>query len=63
MADVSLAEVELEHEEQASEVPDWAGPGVSGDPRFRQSALLRLPAQAGRPLTLPMILAADIPGP
>ncbi|ACA20361.1 adenylate cyclase [Methylobacterium sp. 4-46] len=56
LAGLILAEVELEHEAAPLAVPDWAGPDVSGDPRFRQSALLRLRAATGRPLTPETIL-------
>ena len=33
-AGLVLAEVELEHEEQAAPVPDWAGAEVTDDPRY-----------------------------
>ncbi|ACL61381.1 CYTH domain-containing protein [Methylobacterium nodulans] len=51
-----LAEVELERADAPLVLPDWAGPEVSGDPRFRQSTLLRLRAETGRALTLDAVL-------
>ncbi|MFE1602158.1 CYTH domain-containing protein [Methylobacterium sp. ID0610] len=63
LAGLILAEVELEHEAAALALPDWVGPEVSGDPRFRQSALLRLRAETGRPLTLEAILGQGEPSP
>ena len=56
-AGVVLAEVELEREDQPFSKPDWAGLEVSGDPRFKKTALLRLRARAGRPSTAAEILA------
>ncbi|GAA0283445.1 Inorganic triphosphatase [Methylorubrum aminovorans] len=53
-----LAEVELKHEAQAIELPPWLGQEVTGDPRFRQSAMLRLSQEAGRTVTLAEVLAA-----
>ena len=57
LAGVVLAEVELERGDQPFSKPDWAGLEVSGDPRFKKTALLRLRARAGRPLTAAEILA------
>lgn len=34
-----LAEVELEHDDQHVELPDWVGAEVTGDPRYRNAAL------------------------
>jgi adenylate cyclase len=58
LAGLVLAEVELERETDLLVLPDWAGPEVSDDVRFRQSTLLRLRAEAGRPLTVDAILGA-----
>ncbi|WP_407522058.1 CYTH domain-containing protein [Methylobacterium oryzisoli] len=58
LAGLLFAEVEVEHETQPLPIPGWAGLEISSDPRFRQSALLRLRAAAGRPLTLDDVLAA-----
>lgn len=58
LAGLILAEVEVAHETQPLLVPSWAGPEVSADPRFRQTALLRLRAETGRPLTLDDVLAS-----
>src|SRR4051812_10818015 len=57
LAGIVLAEVELEREDQPFSKPDWAGLEITGDPRFRKTALLRLRAEAGRPLTTAEILA------
>ncbi|MER2250466.1 CYTH domain-containing protein [Methylorubrum podarium] len=53
-----LAEVELDHEGQAFERPAWLGREVTGDPRFRQSALLRRFGESRRVITLEEVLAA-----
>lgn len=55
-----LAEVELEHAAQAVTLPDWIGREVTADPRFRQSTLLRLAREAGRPVTLTEVIAAAL---
>lgn len=55
-----LAEVELEHEAQDFERPPWLGREVTGDPRFRQSALLHRSGEAGRIVTLDEVLAAPL---
>ncbi|TGE02304.1 CYTH domain-containing protein [Methylobacterium nonmethylotrophicum] len=55
-----LAEIELEHEAQAVALPAWLGREVTADPRFRQSTLLRLAREAGRPVTLCEVLAAPM---
>ncbi|MBD8909091.1 CYTH domain-containing protein [Methylorubrum zatmanii] len=60
LAGMILAEVELEHEEQPFERPDWLGPEVTGDLRFRQSSLLRRSGQAGRLLTVEEVLSAPM---
>ncbi|MBA9067812.1 CYTH domain-containing protein [Methylorubrum extorquens] len=60
LAGMILAEVELEHEDQAFERPAWLGLEVTGDPRFRQSALLRRFEEAGRRVTLEEVLAAPL---
>lgn len=55
-----LAEVELEHEAQTIELPDWLGREVTGDLRFGQSMMLRLSGELGRNLTLVEVLAAPL---
>ncbi len=40
-----MAEVELESEDQSFELPDWVGPEVSADPRYRNSYLARHPSR------------------
>lgn len=42
-AGLVMAEIELESEEQAFELPDWAGEEVSGDHRFYNACLARAP--------------------
>lgn len=42
-AGLVVAEVELEDEGQAVELPDWVGAEVSGDPRYFNSNLTRHP--------------------
>ena len=54
---IILAEVELTHEAQVFERPDWVGDEVTADLRFRQSTLLHLCGQANRPVTLADMLA------
>jgi adenylate cyclase len=34
-----LAEIEMESEDAAVELPDWVGEDVTGDPRYYNSAL------------------------
>ena len=60
LAGVVLAEVELEREDQPFAKPDWVGLEVSGDPRFKKISLLRLRAEAGRPLTTAEILTIPL---
>ncbi|HJE22264.1 MAG TPA: CYTH domain-containing protein [Methylorubrum populi] len=60
LAGMILAEVELEHEEEPFERPDWLGPEVTGDLRFRQSALLRRSGEAGRALSPADVLAEPL---
>ncbi|KMO40732.1 adenylate cyclase [Methylobacterium variabile] len=55
-----LAEVELEHEAQAVALPGWLGREITTDQRFRQSTLLRLAREAGRPVTLTEVLSARL---
>ena len=57
LAGIVLAEVELTHEAQDFEPPPWLGREVTADPRFRQSALLRLSRTAPDGLTLEAVLA------
>jgi adenylate cyclase len=54
---VTLAEVELEDEEQPFARPAWIGAEVSGDPRFKKAAMLELRQTLGRPMTIRDILA------
>ncbi|MBB5762944.1 CYTH domain-containing protein [Methylorubrum rhodesianum] len=55
-----LAEVELDDEGQSFERPAWLGREVTGDPRFRQSALLRRFGDAGRIVTPEEVLALPL---
>jgi adenylate cyclase len=55
-----LAEVELDDEMQALDLPPWIEREVTGDPRFRQSTLLRLSSELGRRVTLAEVLAAQL---
>ncbi|CAX22457.1 conserved protein of unknown function [Methylorubrum extorquens DM4] len=57
LAGIILAEVELTHEAQVFERPNWAGEEVTADLRFRQSTLLHLYGQSDRPVTLADVLA------
>jgi adenylate cyclase len=56
LAGIVLAEVELEDENQDFTRPDWVGPEVTGDLRFRQSTLLHL-CRDGSAVGLTEILA------
>lgn len=60
LAGMVLAEIELEHEAQVVALPDWLGREVTADTRFRQSTLLRLAREAGRPVTLTEVIAARL---
>ncbi|GJD60496.1 Inorganic triphosphatase [Methylobacterium frigidaeris] len=60
LAGMVLAEIELEHEAQVVALPDWLGREVTADARFRQSTLLRLAREAGRPVTLTEVIAAPL---
>ena len=42
-AGLVMAELELEHEDQPFDLPDWAGTEVSGDPRYYNVHLARHP--------------------
>ena len=42
-AGLVMAEIELEHADQAVELPDWAGTEVTADPRYQNSSLVRHP--------------------
>ncbi len=42
-AGLIVAEIELEHEDEQPELPDWAGKEVSGDPRYYNTELARHP--------------------
>jgi adenylate cyclase len=44
LAGLVLAEVELDAADQAFMRPDWAGPEVTGDPRYMNNALARAAA-------------------
>lgn len=54
---IVLAEVELEDVAQPFSRPDWLGEEVTGDPRFRQSSLFALCADACGPVTMDQVLA------
>ncbi|MER2267323.1 CYTH domain-containing protein [Methylobacterium oxalidis] len=59
LAGIILAEVELAHEAQDFDRPDWLGAEVTGDPRFRQTALLHLCGQADGHRALAELLSID----
>jgi adenylate cyclase len=42
-AGLIMAEIELESEDQPFGLPDWVGPEVSADPRYRNGCLVRHP--------------------
>ncbi|MGO4476859.1 CYTH domain-containing protein [Massilia sp. 2TAF26] len=42
-AGLVVAEIELGSEDEAFEKPDWIGQEVTGDPRYYNSSLIRLP--------------------
>jgi adenylate cyclase len=42
-AGLVVAEIELGSEDEAFETPDWIGQEVTGDPRYYNSSLIRLP--------------------
>jgi adenylate cyclase len=42
-AGLVMAEIELEHADQAVELPDWAGAEVTADPRYQNASLVRHP--------------------
>jgi adenylate cyclase len=42
-AGLVVAEIELDSEDEAFERPDWIGQEVTGDPRYYNSSLIRLP--------------------
>ena len=44
-----MAEVELASEDEAFEMPDWAGEEVTGDPRYYNVNLARNPTRVGDP--------------
>ncbi|GEP05376.1 hypothetical protein [Methylobacterium oxalidis] len=54
-----LAEVELAHEAQDFDRPDWLGAEVTGDLRFRQTALLHLCGQPDGQRALADLLSID----
>lgn len=46
-AGLVLAEIELRHEDEPFERPDWLGPEVTGDPRYLNASLARQGANPG----------------
>ena len=42
-AGLVVAEIELGSEDEAFDLPDWIGQEVTGDPRYYNSSLIRLP--------------------
>lgn len=40
---LTIAEIELDYVGQLFEMPVWAGPEVTGDPRYGNSRLARMP--------------------
>lgn len=53
LAGLVLAEIELDHAEQAFTKPDWLGDDVSHDPRYTNSALAAAAAPPSPPLLPP----------
>lgn len=50
-----LAEIELSAEDEAFELPPWAGPEVTTDPRFQNTNLARAPVDSWRDDYLDML--------
>jgi adenylate cyclase len=48
-AGLVVAEIELGHETDAFDKPDWTGAEVTGDPRYYNSSLIRLPYSLWNP--------------
>ncbi|UMY18262.1 CYTH domain-containing protein [Methylobacterium organophilum] len=57
LKDVTIAEIELEREDQIFSCPPWIGEEVTGDVRFRQTTLLELCARGRRSISLDDIFA------
>ncbi|MET3410577.1 CYTH domain-containing protein [Methylobacterium sp. 1030] len=60
LAGMVLAEVELARADQFFSKPAWLGEEVTGDLRFRQSTLLHLCREAGRPITMDDVLRLPV---
>lgn len=60
LAGMVLAEVELARADQTFSKPAWLGEEVTGDLRFRQSTLLHLCCEAGRPITMDDVLRLPV---
>ena len=60
LAGMVLAEVELARADQSFAKPAWLGEEVTGDLRFRQSTLLHLCCEAGRPITMDDVLRLPV---
>ena len=58
LSNVVWAEIELESEDEPFERPAWLGEEVTGDPRFRHSALLRLVENGRGPIAMTDVMAA-----
>jgi adenylate cyclase len=56
LAGIILAEIELDSEHQPIEIPAWAGPEVTNNPRFHKRTIERLCHEEGRPLTISELL-------
>ena len=40
LSGIVIAEIELRHEKQEFELPDWAGEEITDDPRYKKAAML-----------------------
>jgi CYTH domain-containing protein len=45
---LTIAEIELDYVGQPFELPSWAGPEITGDPRYGNSSLARMPYRLWR---------------
>lgn len=57
LAGIAFAEVELRHENEPFEKPDWVGREVTGDPRFGKQNIVRWCLRTGQAPTLEELLA------
>ncbi|WP_374545983.1 CYTH domain-containing protein [Rhodoblastus sp.] len=56
LSGIVLAEIELQSENQAFEIPEWVGQEVTYHPHFHKRHIGRLCHDAGRPLTVAELL-------